>query len=688
MQALTEFKGVGTAVTKKLAQAQIHNIEDLLLNLPSQYQDRTHVTAIEALRVGDKTWVQGRIVDVVAKPYPRRQLMVSIDDGTGRLMMRLFHFNMGQQQGLLAGQRINCFGEARRGRLGFEMVHPEYRLQRIDAPIQVEETLTPVYRTAKGLSTLLLRRLVQQTLSDPHLAQVPELLPKALLKQYDLMPIGDALHWVHQPPPDVGLSELSTLSCPAQQRLIFEELLAHHVSLCKVRVQTAMQSAPACIKLSPLIKKLETSLPFEFTRGQSTSFQSILNDLKKPHPMMRLLQGDVGSGKTVVAAMAALQVIEHGLQVAIMAPTEILAEQHHQTFLKWLEPLGVHVSFLSGKLKARDKRSTTENIALGLAQVVVGTHALFQQKVEFKQLGLVVIDEQHRFGVDQRLKLREKGMRGSELWPHMLIMTATPIPRTLTMTLYADLDVSVMKDMPKARKPITTVTIPNQRRTEVIEKMRRLCDQGQQVYWICPLIELSEQLNCQTVEQALQILTEQLPEHRIGMVHGQMSSEDKEQAMLQFHSGHWQILVATTVVEVGVDVPNATLIVIENAERMGLSQLHQLRGRVGRGNLPSYCVLLYQTPLTETARTRLDVLRKITDGFVISQKDLQLRGPGEVLGTKQTGLYRFRLADLMRDHSLLPDIQQASQWLLEHHPEMIKPLLKRWFGHHEKYVHA
>jgi len=677
------LKGVGPKLREKLERLGWHTVQDVLFHLPFRYQDRTRLQPIGSLRPGQEALIAGTVelADVVFRG--RRNLLCRLSDGTGHLTLRFFHFSGAQQQNLERGRMLRCFGEVRAGSSGLEMIHPEYELLDEAAAPQPEATLTPFYPTTDGVHQLTVRKLVGRAL-DLHLARLPELLPEALLQELRLPTLQEALVFVHRPPPGTDLAELEQGRHPAQQRLVFEELLAHHLSLKRLRARLQRQPAPPFEHGDGLTGQLLASLPFTLTAAQQRVLDEVRSDLRQSHPMQRLVQGDVGSGKTIVAALAAVMAVESGYQAGIMAPTELLAEQHWRNFLHWLQPLGIEVAWLSGKLSAKNRRTMLELMASGRAPVAVGTHALFQDEVEFARLGLVVVDEQHRFGVHQRLQLREKGRRQG-LVPHQLIMTATPIPRTLAQAFYADLDVSVIDELPPGRKPVDTVVVSDQRRDEVVARVHAACRDGRQAYWVCPLIEESEQLEAEAATATATALTAALPELRIGLVHGRLKPAEKEALMREFKDGRLQLLVATTVIEVGVDVPNASLMIIENAERLGLSQLHQLRGRVGRGAAQSSCVLLYHAPLSENARERLAILRETHDGFEIARRDLEMRGPGEVLGTRQTGEQAFHIADLVRDQRLLPKIDAAAQRLTDNAPESVTPLIRRWLGVREHY---
>ncbi len=680
---VTALKGVGPKLQEKLARLGLETVQDVLFHLPHRYQDRTRLTPIGRLRAGQEGLIAGTVelADIVFRK--RRSLVVRLADGSGHIHLRFFHFNAAQQAALARGARLRCFGEARFGPAGLEMAHPEYTVIPPGTEASAEPTLTPVYPATEGVHQLTLRRLTDQTL-ERALAQIPELLPEELLAPLKLPTLQEALATVHRPPRGAAVEELEQGRHPAQQRLAFEEMLAFHLSLKRLRARLQRRRAPVLAPRGELLQRLVQSLPFTPTGAQRRVIAEIETDLARDHPMQRLVQGDVGSGKTLVAVAASLHAVEAGFQAAVMAPTELLAEQHWRTFSEWLRPLGIEVGWLSGGLNARTRRSMLAGIGAGQLPVAVGTHALFQEEVEFARLGLVVVDEQHRFGVHQRLQLRDKGS-GDGLYPHQLIMTATPIPRTMAQTFYADLDVSVIDELPPGRTPVETVVVPESRRAEVVERVRAACREGRQAYWVCPLIEESEALELRTATETEASLRAALPEISVRLVHGRLKAAEKEAAMRAFKEGAVQLLVATTVIEVGVDVPNASLMIVENAEHLGLSQLHQLRGRVGRGSTRSACVLLYRAPLSETARERLSVMRETSDGFEIARRDLALRGPGELLGTRQTGEQSFHIADLVRDQDLLPRIEQAAELLLRRHPKQVGPVIRRWLGVRESY---
>lgn len=681
---VTVLKGVGEAMAEKLAKVGLENLQDVLFHLPLRYQDRTRVVPIGQLRPGQDAVIEGVVSGADVTMGKRRSLVVRLGDGTGVLSLRFYHFSNAQKEGLKRGTHLRCYGEARPGASGLEIYHPEYRaLNGDEPPPPVEQTLTPIYPSTEGLTQQRLRLLCQQSLGLLGPRSLPDWLPDELARDYQLAPLDDAIRYLHNPPADADLDELAEGQHWAQHRLAFEELLTHQLSQQRLRESLRSLRAPVLPKAQCLQAQYLANLGFQPTGAQQRVANEIAYDLSQHEPMMRLVQGDVGAGKTVVAALAALQALEAGYQVALMAPTEILAEQHYITFKRWLEPLGIEVAWLAGKLKGKARAAALEQIANG-APMVVGTHALFQEEVKFKHLALAIIDEQHRFGVQQRLALRKKGVAG-ELCPHQLIMTATPIPRTLAMSAYADLDTSVLDELPPGRTPVNTVLVADSRRFEVVERVRAACAEGRQAYWVCTLIEESEELTCQAAESTYEELGSALGELRVGLIHGRMKPAEKAEIMAEFKAGNLQLLVATTVIEVGVDVPNASLMIIENPERLGLAQLHQLRGRVGRGSAVSHCVLLYHPPLSQIGRERLGIMRETNDGFIIAEKDLELRGPGEMLGTRQTGLLQFKVADLMRDADLLPAVRDAAQALIARWPEHVSPLLDRWLRHGQQY---
>lgn len=686
---LTRLKGVGPRIAERLAALGIETVQDVLFHLPYRYEDRTRIVPMGTVRAGQAVVVEGLIehseVAFTRRGRSRRMLLCSIADGTGRLLLRFFHFNKQQQARLTKGARLRCFGDVRFGAKTLEMAHPEYSVIATDTVMAMDEYLTPVYPTTEGVHQTLLRKIADQSLALLAQAGVlDDYLPQPIRQRFSQTELSTALAYVHRPPPEASLEQLAEGRHPAQQRLAFEELLAQHLSLLQLRARARHQGGYVLESGNHLLHRFISRLPYSLTDAQLRVNQTILADLEQDKPMMRLVQGDVGCGKTVVAALACLKAVECGYQAAMMAPTEILAEQHYHSFRDWFEPLGIEVAWLSGKLKGSKRKAMLEQVASGVAAVTVGTHALFQAEVEFQNLALVVIDEQHRFGVHQRLALREKGTRqGRQV--HQLIMTATPIPRSLAMTAYADLDYSVIDELPPGRTPVQTVVLPDDRREDVIVRVKQSCMQGKQAYWVCTLIEESDALQCQAAEDAAALLQEQLPELTIALVHGRMKADEKEAIMQAFKQGDVDLLVATTVIEVGVDVPNATLMIIENAERLGLSQLHQLRGRVGRGSEHSHCVLMYRSPLSDQARSRLGIMRETNSGFEIARKDLEIRGPGEVLGTRQTGLMQLRIADIVRDEAMLDDVKLAADWLMSDYDDRVEPLIRRWLGHMQRY---
>ena len=679
--------GVGPSLAAKLEKIGIRHVQDLWFHLPLRYEDRTRLTTIADLRVGESAQVLGT-VDAVERGFRYRpQLRVAlVDDSNATLMLRFFHFNRAQAEQFAVGARVLCFGEVRHGQHGPEIVHPEYRIVRGDASIAPEDRLTPVYPTTEGLGQKRIAGVVERALARlPGDAEL-ELIPVEARADTDLASLRASLLTLHRPPPDADVAALLAGTHPAQRRLAFEELLAHHLGLKQLRERVRRHRAQPMRGRGELADRLVASLPFALTNAQRRVSAEIRADLSEAAPMLRLVQGDVGSGKTVVAALAAAIAIEAGAQVALVAPTELLAEQHLATLRAWFAPLGIEPTWLAGKVTGRAREAALAAVASG-APLVVGTHALMQEGVAFANLGLAIVDEQHRFGVHQRLSLRDKGREGDQV-PHQLVLTATPIPRTLAMAAYADLDVSVVDELPPGRTPVRTVAISSARRGEVIERIREACAQGRQAYWVCTLIEESEQLEAQAAQVAWQELTTALPELSIGLVHGRLKAKEKQAAMDAFKGGDTRVLVATTVIEVGVDVPNASLMIVENAERLGLAQLHQLRGRVGRGAQASSCVLLYQPPLSAMARARLEVLRETNDGFRIAEKDLELRGPGEVLGTRQTGAVEFRVADLVRDAALLPIVHAVGERLRAHHADAARRIVARWVGGSARYAGA
>ena len=680
LESLSSLPGVGPRIAEKLAQRGLSTLQDLWLLLPLRYEDRTRVSAIAELRPGVPAQVDARIEAVERGFRWRPTLRVAVGDGSrATLVLRFFHFNRAQLAQFAPGRRLVAFGEPRPGQHGLEMVHPSYRLLADDAGTAIRDRLDPVYPTVEGLGPQSLARLVDEALKRLPPAEELELLPVGLRERLGLPTLREALRVAHRPPPGTDVGEFARGEHPAQRRLALEELLAHHLSLRRQRIALRAHGAVPVRPAGRMASTLRRALPFALTAAQQRVLDDVAADMRAGEPMLRLVQGDVGSGKTVVAALAAANAVECGRQVALMAPTELLAEQHLASFRAWLEPLGIEIAWLAGKVTGRARTATLARIAAGEAQVIVGTHALMQGGVAYAALGLAIVDEQHRFGVHQRLALRDKGLDGRHV-PHQLVMTATPIPRTLAMSAYADLDVSVIDEMPPGRTPVQTVALSGERRAEVAGRIRAACAEGRQAYWVCTLIEDSEEVEAQAAQSTFEQLGALLPELRLGLLHGRMKPAAKQAVMARFKAGELQLLVATTVIEVGVDVPNASLMIIENAERLGLAQLHQLRGRVGRGAAASSCVLMFRPPLSAMARERLEVMRASTDGFLIAEKDLALRGPGELLGTRQTGLAQFRVADLVRDAALLPEVHAAADALLATRPDLAERLVQRWVG--------
>jgi len=681
---LTVLNGVGPALAKKLERLDLFRVEDLLFLLPLRYEDRTQLIRIGALQPGVRCLITGEVALAETVYRGRRNLLVRISDGSGQITLRFFHFSRQQQAQFQPGVRLTCFGEARKGSAGLEMIHPEYRVLRKDQDAAINETLTAIYPATEGVQQGRLRSLTDQALQLMRNVPPEELLPDLVREQLQLPELAEAILYLHRPPAAADVELMLSGKHACQQRLAFEELLAHYMSLRSLRDLARTERAPALTTGNAEVAEFVAGLPFELTRAQRRVVDEISTDLADAHPMMRLIQGDVGSGKTVVAAIACLKAISCGVQAAIMAPTELLAEQHWRSFSDWFRPLGIEPAWLSGSQRVAARRDSLESILDGRAKLVVGTHALFQEGVVFNNLALVIIDEQHRFGVHQRVALREKGI-SEHGYPHQLVMTATPIPRTLAMAAYADLDTSVIDELPPGRQPVSTIALPENRREEIIARVRTACQSGQQAYWVCPLIDESDVLDYEAAAASYEMLTEALPELRVGLVHGRMRQAEKEKGMQAFKEGLIQVLVATTVIEVGVDVPNASLMIIENAERMGLSQLHQLRGRVGRGTTQSHCVLLYKPPLGQLARSRLAVLRDTNDGFVVAQRDLELRGPGELLGTRQTGLPEYRIANLVRDAELMPQVQAAAVRISNSDANKAAAIVRRWLGDAGRY---
>ncbi|MBO1927781.1 ATP-dependent DNA helicase RecG [Thiomicrorhabdus sp. 6S2-11] len=738
---LTELKGVGEKQLEKLHKLGLHTLQDMLLHLPLRYQDKTTLKPIESLLVGVEAQTEGTIIAQAMTRGGRNSLLVTLQSDSGAcLTLRFFHYHYRQAQSFTRGKTVRVYGEVRSGSNGLEMVHPNYSFINLQKPKPLETTLTPVYPTTDGLGQPSLMKLIKQTLELTQQNPLPELLPNEILQELQLPTLNQAIQTLHQPQASDDLIAIKNFEHPAQRRLIIEELISQQLGLQLLRQQEQKRLAPQ-FGASRKVNELIASLPFSLTGAQQRVLKDIQQDLQNNHPMQRLVQGDVGSGKTVVAAIAAVQAAEAGYQVAIMAPTEILAEQHLQAFKEWLEPLDIGVAWINGRMKAAEKRYMLAQIENGEAQVIVGTHALFQDAVNFQSLGLVIIDEQHRFGVHQRLTLQQKGqsivLEGNdeseadkssndeflsqiaadevpvaqctqsvheqrktesnkklaqkgklEMHPHQLIMTATPIPRTLAMTAYGDLELSVIDELPPGRKPIETAVMSNVKRDELMAHLYAKCKQGVQAYWVCPLIEESELLHAQAAEVTATQFTDQWPDLRVGLVHGRLKGEEKAMVMNAFKNHELDLLVATTVIEVGVNVPNSSLMIIENAERLGLAQLHQLRGRVGRGEKQSHCVLLYQPPLSTTGKARLNIMRETNDGFRIAEEDLKIRGPGEILGTRQTGGIQLRIADLQRDAAFIENAQDYSRLMLERYPQQVNALQQRWIGYKTEYQNA
>ena len=683
---LTALSGVGAAIAEKLGRIGIHNVQDLLFHLPMRYEDRTRITPIADIRPESFATIEG-YVQLTEVQFGRRPILsVTLSDGTSKIMLKFFNFNAGMKNSFATGVRVKAFGEIKRGRFMAEIHHPEYQIIRNNQPLELAETLTPIYSTTEGLKQASLRKLTEQALAVLNNVQMAELLPNEYNPhQYSLK---EALQLLHRPPPSITPEMLEKGEHPAQKRLIFEELLAHNLAMQQLRLGVKQQFAEPLHYQTDLKSRFLAALPFQPTQAQSRVTADIERDLAQNSPMMRLVQGDVGSGKTLVAALAALLAIDNGKQVALMAPTEILAEQHANNFANWLRPFGIEVGWLAGKVKGKVRAAQLEAIKNGDVQMIIGTHALFQENVEFHHLALVIIDEQHRFGVHQRLTLREKGAK-DDVYPHQLIMTATPIPRTLAMTVYADLDTSIIDELPPGRTPITTVVISEERRAEIVQRVYQACkNEKRQAYWVCTLIDESEVLEAQAAAAIAEDLQRALPDLRIGLVHGRMKPQEKQAIMAEFKAANLDLLVATTVIEVGVDVPNASLMIIENSERLGLAQLHQLRGRVGRGSTASHCVLMYKPPLGKISSKRLQVMRDSQDGFYIAEKDLEIRGTGEILGTKQTGMAEFKVADLMRDRKMIPLVQRYAKQIIVENPPLAEALIKRWLNDKTEYTNA
>ncbi len=673
----------------RLKKLGLFTLSDLVLHLPLRYEDETRITALADAPLGVPVQVEAEVVTSEIQFRPRRQLVCRLTDEAGEeLWLRFLNFYPSFTKQLAPGKRLRLFGEVRQGFFGAEMVHPRFRV--IEPGAALPAALTPVYPTTAGISQTGLRKWVEGALKE---ADLSETLPPALLKRLALPGFSESVKLLHHPPPEYSAAALEDRNLPAWQRLKFDELLAQQMQLRLAYAARRAKGAPTLSPLATLTEKLLAALPFRLTGAQVRAWGEIALDLAKPHPMQRLLQGDVGSGKTIVAALAMLRAVENGWQAVLMAPTEILAEQHYRKLALWLEPLNLPVAWVSGSQKKSERKKALAAIASGETALAVGTHALIEDGVEFSRLGLAIVDEQHRFGVRQRLALRNKGVaaesdEGADTRPHQLMMSATPIPRTLAMSYYADLDVSILDELPPGRTPVLTKLVSEARRDEVVARVRAACAEGRQAYWVCPLIEESEALQLQTALDTFERLTEELTELSIGLVHGRLSGAEKAEVMAAFSAGDVDLLVATTVIEVGVDVPNASLMVIEHAERFGLSQLHQLRGRVGRGTARSVCLLLYAHPLSQTARQRLKIMFETNDGFEVARRDLELRGPGEFLGARQSGVPLLRFADLEADTELLDLARKSAEWLLKDHPERVEPHLERWLGSRRELLKA
>ena len=670
---IISISGLGQKTSDRLNQLGIHTLEHLLFHLPSRYQDKTTITPLSSASVEDEILIEVTIDRIEVIPARQRQLLCYLSDNQNqRVLLRFFHFTQYQKQALIRGETIQCFGEIKIGRQGLEMHHPEYRIISQDQKPLLESTLTPVYPLCAGVSQNKMKQWVNNALDVLKASVIDDYFEK--ITQSTMPSLKDSLFLLHHPNKNEDLSKIEAFTHISQQRLIIEELAAHQLSLLKIKeARKSKESKKISIK-NALSNKLLSSLEFDLTSAQSRCISQINEDLSTSEPMHRLLQGDVGSGKTIVAVFALLQAAENNFQTAVMAPTEILARQHLQNFSNYLTPLGIQIAFLSGSQNTQERKDNLSLIENGKAKVIIGTHALFQENVYFEDLALVIIDEQHKFGVHQRLSLSKKAI----LTPHQLVMTATPIPRSLTMSAYADLDTSIIDELPPGRQTIETVALSNARRDELITKIKQISKEGRQIYWVCTLIEESEALRAESAEKTFTYLTDNLRELKVVMIHGRLTKSEKEIIMSDFSKGETNLLVATTVIEVGVNVPNASLMIVENAERLGLAQLHQLRGRVGRGSEKSACVLLYQSPLSQTAKERLDILRQSNDGFLIAQKDLELRGPGEILGTQQTGIASMKIADIVRDSYLLKQVGYYSSKMLEAEHTSQNALMTRW----------
>ncbi len=687
MQPVISLNGIGGQTVIRLEKLAIRQIRDLIFHLPIRYEDRTHIQAINRLRTGTTALICARVISSRLSTQGRQTLTCQISDDTGYLNLRFFHFNAKQLNSLRTGTLISCFGEVKESYSGYEMIHPEYKIIRTVNDCLTSDTLTAIYPLTEGLHQATMRRAINQALSlyNKYPESLPELLPASVLHQFNYPDLHTALNTLHKPSSGLSIDTLLNSPNPALKRLAFEEFIAHQLSQLQKKQSHKQWYAPSLTCTEIQAQQFINALPFSLTDAQQRVIREIKSDCANRSPMLRLVQGDVGSGKTVVSAYAALLALSSQFQVAIMAPTELLAEQHHRNFKQWFASFNTKVVYLTGQLKGKKRTQIITEITEGSAGIIIGTHALFQDAVNFHRLGLVIIDEQHRFGVNQRMALRDKGQY-QDSKPHQLIMTATPIPRTLAMLNYAGLDISIIDELPPGRIPVITRAIPATRRLEIMAKINTWVKQGRQAYWVCTLIDESDVIQCEAAETTATLLTEILSDVRIGLVHGRMKATDKDLVMQAFKNHELDLLVATTVIEVGVDVPNAGLMIIENPERLGLSQLHQLRGRVGRGSEDSFCILMYQAPLSQTSRERLNILRETSDGFIISEKDLELRGPGEMMGTRQTGQMQFKIANLDRDTDLLEKVTKAVTVIQQTCPENIQPLITRWLGSSTQYA--
>ncbi len=679
------ISGIGPTLSAKLAKCGINTIQDLLFHFPFRYQDRTRITPIQDLRPNDWCVITGTVCKTEIKYGKRMMLYCYVADKTGIIKLRFFHFNKQQVKMLNESAKIRAFGEVREFANNLEIIHPEYQLLDVDEEFLVEETLTPIYPTTQGLSQTRLRQLIKSALAlcKEDLDKIEWMSPKQLEQHY-FQPLKEAIQQLHNPTPDIAIQTLEEGSHPALKRLIFDELLAHRLSMQFARQKRHTLTAPAFKAENTIIEKFLKLLPFKLTNAQNRVIEEIKLDLYKDKPMLRLVQGDVGSGKTVIAAISALLAITNGYQVAFMAPTDILSEQHAETLKNWFSALGISTMRLTGKMKVKERRETLTAITMNKCQLIIGTHALFQEQVQFSNLGLVIIDEQHRFGVEQRLLLQQKGQSETST-PHQLLMTATPIPRTLAMAQFSHLDLSVIDELPPGRKSIITAVLNQEKRQPIISRLEAAIISGRQAYWVCTLIDESEKLQCLAAIATAKKLEEQLKNIKVGLIHGRMKGKEKEEIMIAFKRGDIDLLVATTVIEVGVDVANASLMIVENSERLGLSQLHQLRGRIGRGSIESHCILLYQSPLSANGSERLRVMRATCDGFIIAEKDLELRGAGEFLGTRQTGYHKYKVANLQRDQILLAPVAKIANQIIKEEPDIARNITKRWLGEFEQF---